>query len=123
MEKLVNKVLNKSIEGYVCYLHNDSHWIINPTNNRWVIKVSSSGYTFYNYFFFHGIFSYLSLDVIKDKIYIYDWIVNELELFVSDHCHPDYLPGEYNWIKDFEVDLVIERGKIIAVRPDSLRSM
>jgi hypothetical protein len=123
MEKLVNKVLNTSIEGYTLYYRAGSFWLINSTTNQWVIKVGYSGYTYYNYFFFHGIFSYLSLDVIKDKKYIYDWIVNELGFIVSEHYYPDYLPGEYDWRKDFEVDLVIEYGKIIDVRPDSLRSM
>jgi hypothetical protein len=51
MNKLVNKVLNNSIEGFVCYEYK-----------------------------------------------------------------------EYDWIKGFEVDKVIERGKIIARRPVSLRS-
>jgi hypothetical protein len=123
MEKLVNKVLNNSIEGYVCYLYRESHWIINPENNVWVVKVSYSGYTFFNYFYFHNLFPYMSLDAIKDKDYISNWIVNELGFMVINHCYPDYLPGEYNWIKDFEVDKVIERGEIIARRPDSLRSV
>lgn len=64
----------------------------------------------------------MSLNVIEDKKYISDWVINELGFFVSDHCYPDYLPGEYNWVKDFEVDKVIERGNVIARRPVSLHS-
>lgn len=45
------------------------------------------------------------------------WVINELGFSVSEHCYPDYLPGEYDWRKDFEVDKVIERGEIIARRP------
>ena len=57
--------------------------------------------------------------MIKDETYIHNWIVNELGLFVDgEHYYPDYLPGEYDWRTDFdEVDLVIELGKVIAVRP------
>ena len=118
MNKLVNKVLNNSIEGFVCYEYQGSYWVVHPEKNLWVIKVSTfSGYTFFNYFFFHNLFFYLSLDLIENKKYISDWVINELGFFVSEHCYPDYLPGEYDWIKDFEVDSVIERGKIIARRP------
>jgi hypothetical protein len=120
MKKLVNKVLNCSIEGYVCYEYRESYWIVNPSTNEWVIKVGHTGYTFYNYHFFKNIFRCLSLNVIEDKKYISGWVVDELGFFVSEHCYPDYLPGEYDWTKDFEVDKVIERGKIIAHRPVSL---
>jgi hypothetical protein len=120
MKKLINKVLNNSIEGFVCYEYKESYWIVNPTSSQWVIKVAYSGYTFFNYSFFNNLFFYLSLDVVKDKKYISDWIINELGFSVHEHCYPDYLPGEYDWVKDFEVDKVIERGKIIARRPTKL---
>lgn len=124
MEKFINKVLSNCIEGFVLYDYKGSYWIVHPEKNLWVVKVNCySGYTYFNYFFFHNIFSYMSLDVIKNKKYIFNWIVNDLGLFVSEHLYSDYLPGEYDWRKDFEVDLVIEYGKIIARRPDSLRSM
>lgn len=120
MEKFINKVLSNCIEGFVLYEYRSNYWIVHPEKNLWVVSVNSySGYTYFNYFFFHNIFSYMSLDVIKNKKYIFNWIVNDLGLFVSEHLYPDYLPGEYNWIKDFEVDLVIEYGKIIARRPES----
>jgi hypothetical protein len=117
VKKLVNKVLNDSIEGYVCYEYQGSYWIVNPETNRWVIKVAYSGYTFFNYFFFRNIFFYLSFDVVKNTKYISNWIISELGFSVSEHCYPDYLPGSYDWTKDFDVDKVIERGKIIARRP------
>jgi hypothetical protein len=95
-----------------------SYWVIHPEKNLWVIKVSSySGYTYFNYFFFYNLFFYLSLEVIENKKYISNWITNELGFFVSKHCYPDYLPGEYDWTNDFSVDGIIERGKIIARRP------
>jgi hypothetical protein len=123
MKRLVNKVFNNSIEGYVCYEYKESYWIINPATNQWVIKVSYSGYTYFNYSFFHTLFFYLSLDVVKNNKYISGWIIDELGFFVSEHCYPDYLPGSYDWSDDFETDRVIEFGEIIARRPVSLCSV
>lgn len=123
MNKLVNKVLNNSIEGFVCYEYKESYWIVNPEKNLWVVKVAWTGYTFYNYFFFLELFRYISLTVPADDNYISKWIGEELGFYVSDHCYPDYLPTVYDWTKDFEVDMVIERGEIIARRPVSLRSV
>jgi hypothetical protein len=60
---------------------------------------------------------FLSFDVVKNTKYISNWIISELGFSVSEHCYPDYLPGSYDWTKDFDVDKVIERGKIIARRP------
>jgi hypothetical protein len=41
LKKLINKVLNNSIEGFVCYEYKESYWIINPITNQWVVKVGS----------------------------------------------------------------------------------
>lgn len=123
LKKLINKVLNNSIEGFVCYEYKESYWIINPITNQWVVKVAYSGYTFYNYFFFRDLFVYMSLTVPGNDKYISKWIGEELGFVVSEHCYPDYLPGAYDWTKDFEVDKVIERGEIIATRPVSLCSV
>ena len=117
LKKLINKVLNNSIEGFVCYEYKESYWIINPETGHWVVKVSYSGYTFFNYFFFHRIFFYMSLDVMGNKKFISNWIREGLGFNVAEHCYPDYLPGEYDWSGDFETDKVIERGEIIATRP------
>ena len=122
MEKLITKVLNETITGYVWYEYRGSHWIINPITKTWVITVSYSGYTFYNYFFFHNLFSYMSLVVPGNDGYICNWLRNGLGFTVGEHCYPDYLPTVYDWTKDFNVDEVIERGVIVASRPNSLRS-
>lgn len=123
MEKFINKILNSCIEGFVLYDYKGSYWIVHPEKNLWVAKIAYSGYTFFNYFFFESIFFYMSLNAKKDKWYIANWLRNHLGFHISEHFYFDYSPGEYDWRKDFEVDLVIEYGKIIARRPDSLRSM
>jgi hypothetical protein len=107
----------------VCYEYKESYWIINPETEQWIVKVAYSGYTFYNYFFFYNIFLYMSLMVPKNDNHISDWLRDGLGFVVSEHCYPDYLPGAYDWTKDFEVDKVIERGEIIARRPGLLCSV
>jgi hypothetical protein len=110
--KLINKVLNSSIEGYTCYLYRNSHWIINSSTNDWVVQVSNSGYTFYRQEFFKKICYYLSLSPGDIESYVRDWVVNELGFYVSDHCHPDYMGGEYDWRKDFDAMEVVDYGVV-----------
>lgn len=66
----------------------------------------------------------MSLSPDNIPLYVRDWVVNELGFYVSDHCHPDYMGGEYDWRKDFDAMEVIEHGVVshIPRRPDSLCS-
>jgi hypothetical protein len=41
---------------------------------------------------------------------------------VGENCHPDYLPGEYDWRGDFDVHEVMRDGVRIPTDGDSLRS-
>jgi hypothetical protein len=79
LKYLVFKLINRAVEGADLYEHEGSLWIIFTDNEKWVIKLNKEGTLWYNYFFFDGIFKYLSLDVIENQHYITEWVEDTLQ--------------------------------------------
>ena len=60
----------------------ESIWMIFPKEKKWVFELEKSGALWFNYDFFHGIFKYLSLDVVENQHYITKWVENILKKVV-----------------------------------------
>ena len=109
--KLVSDIIETSTTEFIPYRYKDWTWLINPETEQWVVSVADSGYTFYNYEFFHNLFKYASLNCILHKKYIRYWTEERLKVSVSKHLYPDYYPGDYDWTKDFDVQEVFDKGE------------
>jgi hypothetical protein len=111
MEKIIDKVINNSVAGSCLYSHKGSTWLIFPEKKEWIISsFNENGYLWYNHKFFSNLFRYLDLGLGDDNVYIRNWVENNLGLKVGEHCHPDYLPNDYDWEKEFNVEEVITKG-------------
>ena len=79
MEKIINKLLNHSIEGVDTYFHNGSMWLIFTDRKEWVIELDKNGKLWYYYDFFKNLFNYASLDVIENQHYITMWVEDAIQ--------------------------------------------
>lgn len=111
--KLIQKIIETSTTEFIPYRHKDWTWLINPKTEEWIVCVADSGYTFYNYEFFSNLFKYASINCITDKKHIKKWVMESLKLYVSEHCYPDYFPGDYDWTDQFVVKDVLEKGELV----------
>jgi hypothetical protein len=107
MDKLINRIISDSVRGSQIYRHQDHTWVIFKDKKEWAISVSDGGYLWFNYDLFNNLFKYLSLDLIDNSFYIKNWVINNLGIKVEGHCYSDYLPDEYDWRDQFNVDEVI----------------
>ena len=58
--------------------------------------------------------NFCSLNDITDDIR--NWVVNKLGVPFSEHCHPDYIPMDYDWRDEFGEQLIIDvlnKGELI----------
>ena len=67
MEKIINTLINSSIEGVDIYNHNGSTWLIFTESKQWVIELTGHQTLWYNYNFFRNIFEYVSLEVVQNQ--------------------------------------------------------
>ena len=74
MDKVVNKLIDESVKGVDTYSHNGSTWLIFTESKQWVIELTESKTLWYNYNFFNGMFSYVSMDVVENEHYITKWV-------------------------------------------------
>ena len=74
MDKVINRLINDHVNGADTYRTKDSTWIIFTESKKWVIELTHEGTLWYNFHFFRGIFSYLSLNVIEEQHYITKWV-------------------------------------------------
>lgn len=111
MEKVVHKFINSSVEGTHLYESDGSIWLIFPEKKQWIVSFySETNYLWYNYDFFSNLFRYLDLELGDNNFYIRKWVEKTLGFKAGKNCHPDYLPDEYDWRKDFDVEGVINDG-------------
>jgi hypothetical protein len=111
MEKIIDKVISDAVQGSCLYSHRDSTWLVFPEKKEWIITLyDKNGYLWYNHDFFRNLFLYLDISVGDNNPHIKRWVENNLGLKVGDNCHPDYLPGEYDWRGDFDCHEVIREG-------------
>ena len=83
MKKIIDKLINESIQGVNIYSHNRSIWLIIPSRKEWVIELDKNGVLYYNHYFFSSLFNYVSLDVIENQHYIAKWVEDTLMSRVS----------------------------------------
>jgi len=115
-EKIINRMINDSIEGSQLYCLKDSTWLIFKDKKEWIVNVNNlNGYLWYNHAFFKNIFDYLCLDINEHSGYVRNWVINNLGIEVGDYCHPDYLPGDYDWTDEFDVNEVLDCGTIYSI--------
>ena len=110
MDKFIDKVIGDSVRGSEIYRSKDHTWVIFKDRKEWVVSVSDGGYLWFNYDFFNNLFNYLCLDLIPDSVHIKNWVINNLGIKVEGHCYSDYLPNEYDWRDQFDVDEVLEEN-------------
>jgi len=78
MDKVINKLIDESIKGVDTYSHNGSTWLIFTESKQWVIELTESKTLWYNYNFFNGMFSYVSMDVVDNQHYITKWVEDNI---------------------------------------------
>ena len=108
---MINDVIDKYLKKYSVYHYDGWYWVINPNTKEWVVNVADSGYTFFcrDFWITFSKF-YPSEDLTKD---IHNWSSHKLGVPIGKHCHPDYIPHEYNWKDEFDervIDEVILNG-------------
>ena len=74
MEKIINKLINEFTEGVDIYTYNGSTWLIFTESKQWIIELTKNKTLWFNFNFFNNIFSYVSLDVLKNQKYITKWV-------------------------------------------------
>ena len=108
---MVNKVIDLYVKNFLVYHYDGWYWIINPNTKEWVVNVADSGYTFFSRDFWTTFSKfYPSKDLTSD---IHNWVSYKLGVPIGKHCHPDYIPHEYNWKDEFGesvIDEVINNG-------------
>lgn len=111
MEKIIHKLIDVSTEGSEFYSYKDSIWLVLSEKNEWIFDYyEKTEYLWFNYSFFNNLFRYLDLELEDNSIYVRSWIENTFNLKLGQHCHPDYLPGNYDWSSMFDVIEVMNKG-------------
>ena len=73
MKKIIDELINNSIEGVDVYRYNDATWLIFTDENRWIVELTDEGTLWYNYKFFNDIMRYVSMDPKEYEGYITGW--------------------------------------------------
>jgi len=102
MDKVVNKLIDESVKGVDTYSHNGSTWLIFTESKQWVIELTESKTLWYNYNFFNGMFSYVSMDVVDNQHYITKWVEDNI-IGVRDI-------SPMTQYTDWQVEEIIENG-------------
>ena len=72
--EMVKELIDFNCDGVDTYNHNGSTWLIFTDQKKWVIELTKEKTLWYNYYFFTGVFKYLSLDVVENQHYITKWV-------------------------------------------------
>jgi len=103
---MVNKLIDLYTEDFSTYHYRGWYWVINPLTREWIVNVADSGYTFFNRDFWIVVSKlYPAKDITED---IRNWVVYKLKVPSSNHCHPDYIPMDYDWRDEFKGQLIID---------------
>jgi hypothetical protein len=103
MEKIINKLINSSIQGVDTYTHNGSTWLIFTESKQWVIELTECKTLWYNYNFFKNLFAYASLEVVQNQHLITKWVEDNVMNGSKNTSSPAQTPS-YNLTE------VIENG-------------
>lgn len=107
METIVNRIINDFVKDSQVYKTKGYTWVILKDKKEWVVNISDCGYLRYNYRFFENIFKLISLELGDNNVYIKNWVEKNLKIKIGDHYHPDYLPGEYDWTNQFDINEIV----------------
>ena len=110
MEKIINALINSSIEGVGIYNHNGSTWLIFTETKQWVIELTESKTLWYNYNFFNSIFSYASLEVVQNQHLITKWV--EDNIIDNSVRHTDWGPEMNNLFVDDALENGVKETKM-----------
>jgi hypothetical protein len=85
VQKIVNELINCSIENADVYRWKDATWLIFTDETRWVVELTDEGTLWYNYKFFKDVFKYVSINVGTEMDgYIIQWAN---DFFYKDCAH------------------------------------
>jgi hypothetical protein len=73
MKKIIDKLINNSIEGVDVYRYNNATWLIFTDETRWIVELTDEGTLWYNYRFFNDIMRYVSMNPKEYEGYITGW--------------------------------------------------
>jgi hypothetical protein len=104
MKKIIDELINNSIEGVDVYRYNDATWLIFTDENRWVVEMTDGGTLWYNYKFFNDIMRYVSMDPKEYEGYITEWANDYFFKEIKKSQMGIPIDGE------FAVDIVINDG-------------
>ena len=73
MKKIIDELINNSIEGVDVYRYKNATWLIFTDENRWIVELTDEGTLWYNYKFFNDIMRYVSMNPKEYEGYITGW--------------------------------------------------
>ena len=74
MKKIIDELINNSIEGVDVYRYKNATWLIFTDETRWVVELTDEGTLWYNYKFFNDVFKYVSMECGRESNdYITGW--------------------------------------------------
>lgn len=120
MQKVINKIINDSLINSEIYQYNNSLWVLKPDTPRWIVEITQSNWLWFNIDHFHGLFSYLSMDINDTDThnYILEWGNNYffkiIGLSNGDFKINRVYPNkgfDYNWEDQFNAVKVITNGE------------
>ncbi len=83
-KEIIFDLMDDYTKGVDTYNHNGSTWLIFTDSKKWVIELTKEKTLWYNYYFFTGVFKYLSLDVVENQHYITKWVEDNVINGVKD---------------------------------------
>ncbi len=85
VKKIIDELINCSINGVDVYRWKDATWLIFTDETRWVVELTDEGTLWYNYRFFKDVFKYVSITVGTEMDgYIIQWAN---DFFYKDCAH------------------------------------
>jgi hypothetical protein len=60
-------------------------------------------------------FNYVSLNIPTDSYYIKNWVQEKFGVEIGDNVHPDIIPGDYDWRKDFNVENILSNEETFLI--------
>jgi len=116
MDKIINQLIDSQIKNCLVYKFRHDIWLINPIDKNWVVCVyPPTKYLWYNYDFFKSMFNYVSLNIPTDSYYIKNWVQEKFGVEIGDNVHPDIIPGDYDWRKDFNVENILSNEETFLI--------
>lgn len=79
MKHLIFKLINDKIQSCDFYNHNQSFWLIETNEKKWVFELTKEKILWYNFYFFENIFNFFSLNVVENQRYITEWVEYTIE--------------------------------------------